>query len=234
MITQVYTALGSSPPYTRWMQRAAAAGAQGRLFAIAPTLVVHGLLLLLLLQEERVEGRERIRPQPVVAMGIWIQPRAADAPATSRSPATEAGRIAFAPVSTAVPDSAPSMESRQLEPTESANTGGTPAVDWYGEAGKLAARAAAADERSTSFSKAPDTLREPCERRDSSFEWNPEHEKRGLLPLPYMFIGERCVIGLGFFGCALGALPGPNNRLFDDMKKGLASDSSVPGVDVCD
>lgn len=54
------------------------------------------------------------------------------------------------------------------------------------------------------------------------------------MPLPYMMIGERCVIGLGFFGCALGALPEPEKGLFDDMRAGLTQESSIPGVDTCD
>lgn len=44
----------------------------------------------------------------------------------------------------------------------------------------------------------------------------------------------RCVVGLGFFGCPIGAPPEPNSHLFDDMKAGKTPDSSVPDVHYCD
>jgi hypothetical protein len=46
--------------------------------------------------------------------------------------------------------------------------------------------------------------------------------------LPYMEIGKRCAIGLGFFGCGIGELPPPNGHLFDGMDDPDRERSSVP------
>ena len=48
------------------------------------------------------------------------------------------------------------------------------------------------------------------------------------LALPYMELGKRCVIGLGFFGCGIGKLPEPDGTLFDDMDDPNRPRDSVP------
>lgn len=90
------------------------------------------------------------------------------------------------------------------------------------------------DDAQTTFSPPPQPLREPCKPKESSFQWKAGEPRAGLLPLPFVRIGERCIVGLGFFGCALGELPPPNDKMFDDMKKGEQSPSSVPDPHHCD
>jgi hypothetical protein len=74
-------------------------------------------------------------------------------------------------------------------------------------------------------------MHQACKPRKSSFEWNPEEKKAGLLPLPYVRLGN-CVVGLGFFGCSGGTEA--NGHLFDDLKKGDRPVSSVPDPNTCD
>lgn len=57
--------------------------------------------------------------------------------------------------------------------------------------------------------------------RQPQFAWDPETHVVGLLHhwLPYLRLGNHCMVTLGFFGCAFGNLPGPNGHLFDSIRK---------------
>lgn len=123
------------------------------------------------------------------------------------------------------------MEAPPAEPSEEAS----PArIDWYAEAARLAAQGAGEPKAPATLGKPLQKMREPCKPRESSFEWSPEEAKAGLFPLPYVIIGERCLVTVGFFSCVLGELPPPNKHLFDDMQAGRTPDSSVPDPNVCD
>jgi len=84
----------------------------------------------------------------------------------------------------------------------------------------------------------PKIARKPCEPPESSLVWNPETPRAGFtrtpIPLPFVQLGKRCVIGLGFFGCTLGALPEANSHMFDDIAEGKTMKSSVPDPHICD
>jgi hypothetical protein len=65
------------------------------------------------------------------------------------------------------------------------------------------------------------------ERKPRPFEWAPP--RAGFSGgLPYVRVGKRCAIGLGFFGCGLGELPPANGKLFEDMNDPDRERSSVP------
>jgi hypothetical protein len=49
--------------------------------------------------------------------------------------------------------------------------------------------------------------------------------------IPHVHIGQRCVVGLGFFGCNLSKLPEANGHLLDGMQDPNRWRSSVPDVD---
>ncbi len=70
-------------------------------------------------------------------------------------------------------------------------------------------------------------------RSRKEFEWDPEPDQVGLAEgfIPYVRIGQRCVVGLGFFGCNLSKLPEANSHLFDGMHDPDRQRSSVPDVD---
>jgi hypothetical protein len=70
-----------------------------------------------------------------------------------------------------------------------------------------------------------------CRQRKYEFGWSSETGKVGLSGLlPYVRLGQRCVIGLGFFGCGIGKLPEPNGDLFEHMRDPDRPRSSVPDV----
>jgi len=108
-------------------------------------------------------------------------------------------------------------------------------VDWANEA-RIAARAAtdgSGKPTSREFGEPLKPARGKCEKRASSFEWNPEPKRAGFIGiLPYVRLGN-CIVGLGFFGCTLGASE-PNSHLFDDMSDPDHITTSVPDVDRCD
>ena len=106
-----------------------------------------------------------------------------------------------------------------------------PSIDWYAEAAKSAARSADGKGEPSTFSPPPKVVHQACKPKKSSFEWNPEEKKAGLLPLPYVRLGN-CIVGLGFFNCQAG--PPANGHLFDDLKKGDRPVSSVPDPNTCD
>jgi hypothetical protein len=192
-------------------------------------LLVHGALLLILLHSHRIRTHE----EPAVAfVSVWIEPRQAkpeSAPREATPSPAPAPRRSVAPA----PPAPPASEAPVTAPISAPEP--TPApIDWAGEAAAAAARLASPDKGSDSFSPAPKLPRKPCEPPKSSFEWHPEEMRAGLLPLPFVRLGERCVVGLGFFGCALGELPKANGKLFDDVKEGKTQQPTVPNPNHCD
>jgi hypothetical protein len=101
-------------------------------------------------------------------------------------------------------------------------------ADWRNEAARSARNAIRAqmaprprgfDERETAAPR----------RKAKPFGWDPSPGRFGMAGgLPYMELGKRCAIGLGFFGCAIGELPPPDGTLFDDMDDPARERSSVP------
>lgn len=198
------------------------------------TLAVHGLLLTVLL----LEDRELRRPLPSsrTLAQTWIHLAPVQAPPREAPEARIPAAPATAPedVQAVLPASLEAVATMEAEPASPAGPAPVPApIDWATAAADRASHYGE-EEKPPAFDGPVATLREPCKPRDSSFEWSPAEKKAGLFPLPYVMIGERCVVGLGFFACALGALPPPNKHLFDDMQQGLTPGSSVPDPHFCD
>lgn len=111
-----------------------------------------------------------------------------------------------------------------------------PPVDWYLEA-EAAARARIAKETQPgprAFGEQPKSPYRKCKSRESSFVWNAEPDKAGFAGgLPFVRLGKRCIIGLGFFGCGIGKLPEANGELFADMHDPDQPVSSVPELEDC-
>jgi hypothetical protein len=108
-----------------------------------------------------------------------------------------------------------------------------PSIDWEREA-RRSVEALAPQLLEGLIAKCRD-VSEPippeCKPRRYEFKWSREPgtlEWDGLLP--FVRLGERCVIGLGFFGCGIGPLPEPNGELFDGMQDPDRPRSSVPEV----
>jgi hypothetical protein len=110
-----------------------------------------------------------------------------------------------------------------------------PVVDWDAAAKSAAVRAL---EDGTSAGKVfGDIAASPyrdCQRRKRSWQWIPERKKSGFSGgLPWVQVSDHCIVGLGFFGCAIGELPPPRGDLLDDMDTSNQLQSTVPGIEDC-
>ncbi len=119
-----------------------------------------------------------------------------------------------------------------LPPEKEAPVNG--AVDWQLEAERSARNTidSAVKPRPRGIGEQPvSPFRE--KKKPHEFEWDPEPKKGGLAGgfIPYVRIGKRCVVGLGFWGCTLGKLPEANGHLFDHMSDPDRPRSSVPDYD---
>lgn len=74
-----------------------------------------------------------------------------------------------------------------------------------------------------------------CRRAKNSWEWKAEPGKAGLAGglIPFVRLGKRCAIGLGFFGCSLDEPPPANGQLLDSMNDPDLPTSSVPSEADC-
>jgi hypothetical protein len=199
----------------------------------AAILAGHGLLLVLVLRIESQSGSRNPEAAAAKAM-FWL----------SLTPPPVARQNSKQPV----PANPKTLPRRALQPDAPAPSPPittpepSPRIDWSREAAVAAAAAAqaasAAADRATTLSPPPQALRKPCQPRESSMKWQPSRVgmagTEGGLHLPYVALGKRCVIGLGFFGCAMGELPEVNGHLLDDMHDPNLSRSSVPAVDACE
>lgn len=113
----------------------------------------------------------------------------------------------------------------------------SPTIDWTAQATESATAAvdkAIRDEtRKCDPEDRPKSFLPPCHPKKSKpFEWNPDASRVGFANgLPFVRVGERCVIGLGFFGCGFGEAPPANGDLFEGMDDPERERSSVPSSD---
>lgn len=161
---------------------------------------------------------------------ILLEPRQEDPPADElqRQPPGPPGSVA--PRARAAPesDTAITLPAGEVR--------ADPSIDWYREGEESARRSAdqSAQPGPRAFGEHPVSPYRRCPPPESSFEWNPEPDKAGFAGgLPFVRLGDRCIVGLGFFGCAIGDLPKPNGRLFDDMHDADRRTSSIPEVADC-
>jgi hypothetical protein len=103
-------------------------------------------------------------------------------------------------------------------------------IDWRGEARRSAQGAIDAQSATQprGFEEKAPAARAPKPRQ---FNWDPSPGRFGFSGgLPYMELGKRCAIGLGFFACAVGELPPADGTLLDGMKDADRERSSVPDI----
>jgi hypothetical protein len=112
-----------------------------------------------------------------------------------------------------------------------------PRVDWQAQGAQAASLAAARMQApgARSFGETPRSPYNTCKPRRRSWEWKPEPGKVGMAGLlPFVRVGDRCVVGLGFLGCTLGEPPPANGTLLEDMKRDERPRSSTPGSEHCE
>ncbi|MFL6619767.1 MAG: hypothetical protein ACJ8MH_14275 [Povalibacter sp.] len=200
-----------------------------RVWAIAIVFFLHAVLLMLM-------HLERSRSLPISllndhALTVVIVPEPRVEP--PRLPQERVEKSALQPAR-AKPLSSPRIKQPAAVQSGSESPG-TPHIDWHGEIGRVAKEAAeSASKKDLNLPcKAPRKFDEPpqtnCRPQPAPFEWDPEQPLAGLAGLlPFVRLGKRCVIGLGFFGCGIGKLPEPNGELFKSMNDPDRPRSSVP------
>lgn len=125
-------------------------------------------------------------------------------------------------------------ESTAITLPEEEQGPGTNAIDWQREAersARITVEQGAKSREKHIGQHPPSPFRE--KKKPKEFEWDPEPDKAGFAAgfIPYVRIGQRCVVGLGFFGCNLSKLPEANSHLFDGMHDPDRQRSSVPDID---
>lgn len=117
-------------------------------------------------------------------------------------------------------------------PASAAPSDSAAASDWYDTGDKVAkgeaARILAEIEHVCHDADLRGEVRPECRRYKKPEPWEPERKYGFSGGLPFVYLGKRCVLGLGFFGCAVGKLPGPNGHVLDDMRNPNRPRDSVP------
>lgn len=196
-----------------------------RFIALVVVLALHCLFLLLLRVREPIVRRVTHSEQSSVLFFVDTpRPRVTTVPhvPVPSAPAT--------PTVIAEP-AAPEQTSTAPEPSTPTAT-----IDWTAQATEAAAavvdKAIGEEKRKCDPSDAPKSFLPPCHPQTKKFKWNPEEPRVGFSGgLPYVRVGERCAIGLGFFGCGFGDPPPANGDLFDGMDDPERDRSSVPSTD---
>jgi hypothetical protein len=213
-------------------------GAGGRsvrdCFVWAVIIGGHALLILVFTSSKRVQSTAVDSPSPGVLLLLDLPSEA-----ESLEPVPQAPQLASVPVITPrLPAPDIDTESTAITlPDEAQPEGpGTNAIDWRREAERSAR--AVVEQGAKSVEKhigehppVPSAFQK--KKPPKEFPWDPEPKKAGFAAgfIPYVVIGQRCVVGLGFFGCALGKKPPANSHLFDGMHDPDRQRSSVPDVD---
>lgn len=195
-----------------------------RVLVLTGIVGMHGVLLLWLAEARhtaaRGDGPDALQVRFLLLRPPLPEPRVARQAAVERSgrvPAAPASRIAAAPA----------------DPAARATDARAPRIDWSRAAESVAAQAARAPGAVPECEPTgrPDSKLPPCPERGRPFEWRREPRAVEFSGgLPYVRLGKRCAVGLGFFGCGIGKLPEANGALFEGMQDADRERSSVPDV----
>jgi len=196
---------------------------QQRYVVAAAIVGIHALGIVLLAgMTVRFRGVSLPEPEPLYIRYFPSERREPAAPQALAEPGHAARAAAERPSAAA----APGPSAITIEPGP---------IDWDQEA-SLEADAIVRDlarreHRKCDDSDKPGSWLPKCKKHTPAFGWSDEH-RAGFTPegLPYVRLGKRCAVVMGFLGCALGALPEANGHLFDGLKDPDRDRSSVPDI----
>jgi hypothetical protein len=185
---------------------------------IALVLCGHAVLLVLFARARQREQVANDQSNRTTAFLIEV-PASATPEMTPIEPAISRTTIVEVPP--------PSAESAPSAPSTPVTTPAT-APDWRREAERAAGNAIR--EQSAPQPRKFGAREAPAEApKARPFGWDPSPGRFGFSGgLPYMELGKKCVIGLGFFACGIGELPPANGELFEHMDDPDREHSSVP------
>lgn len=199
----------------------------GRFAAASAVLIVHGLLVLLFLRAdhstEANAPQELVRTRILHLLTLPRQRRRVPTRGTSRRRPAQSRSATASPRPAVALPAEPSKVSAPHHPER----------DWH----------AAADEVARSLTgwrgtkvhpgsgEHPSSPYRDCEPQPQ-FAWDPQPKRVGLIDhwLPYLRLGNHCIVALGMFGCAIGRLPAPNGQLFDRALAGKTTQDTTPAV----
>jgi hypothetical protein len=196
------------------------------LVAFIVVAALHFLFLWMLWLREPVTRRVAHSDQSSVLFFIDA-PR----PIATTTPRVQAPSLRPSPTVVAAPiEATPEETSAAPAPSNPSS-----AIDWTAQANEAAAavvdKAIGEETRKSEPEDRPKSFLPPCHRKPpKQFKW--QEPRAGFSGgLPYVRVGERCVIALGFFGCGFGELPPANGDLFEGMDDPERDRSSVPSSD---
>jgi hypothetical protein len=191
--------------------------------AVAIVVVVGHMLLILLWERVSRQTEQTTASDSAFETTLRLLP----APVSTGNDRSDfsgpAPVLPSSPLPSISPPALPAIAS--LPPEAPAHT-----IDWRHEAERAARDAthAITQPQARSFGPKP---RAPAGTAPKQFEWSPEPKTVGFSGLlPYVRLGKRCFLGLGFFGCAFGELPKANGALLEHMDDADRPVSSVPDV----
>lgn len=217
---------------------------------LVAVFAAHVVVFWLMSREMRVfiERHKTSRPASVIFIPLTATSTPAPAPTRSNTREQSAPRLIVPqtiPSKTNVINSTASrnernniepslVESAVTSPPLSAQEG---SIDWRDAANSAAKRAAQAltAPKQRSFGNSDKSTLPVAKPKPYTFEWKAEPKRAGFSGgLPYVRLGKRCVVGLPFFGCAIGKLPEANHELFKHMHddEPTYSIEAEPGADV--
>jgi hypothetical protein len=195
----------------------------------------HALLVIVFTSDKR-QSLPAVTDVPSPGVLIFLdepQSEGASAPAPAEAPA-----LASVPLFTPrlpTPETDSGSTAITVPPEEEPEAAGSNAIDWKLEAERSAHVIAEQSSKRGPRRKLGEHPVSPFREKpkQKEFTWDPEPPKAGFAQglIPYVRIGQRCVVGLGFFGCNLSKLPQGNSHLFDGMHDLDRNRSSVPDID---
>jgi hypothetical protein len=204
-------------------------GRSGRRYAVfGIVILVHAVFVALALRPEKASNAQLQGASPLIFLNFTPPTRSQNLAPVARMPRSSiapkrASGILAGPLARPDAQAAPSSDAWPL------GLG----VDWNQEAQRVAGSQAESifmelkllcDEAALRGEQPPG-----CHRYKKPDAWVPEPKKFGISGgLPYVRLGKRCVLGLGFFGCGVGKLPEPDGHALDDMRDPDRPRSSVP------
>ncbi len=209
-------------------------GNAGRRNAVLGLVILgHALLVVLFLQpgvRSKIEPNQYPISLPLFDISI---------PTSARNSVVLPEAITKAPEAKTLPSSS-NGATADFEPGRKSgalSSSDTPtsqlSIDWYDQARQVANSQAESmieeHKRACAEFALHGEQRLECRKYTKPDDWVPEPKKFGIDGgLPYVRLGKRCIVGLGFFGCGVGKLPEANGHVLDAMRDPDRPLSSVP------
>lgn len=200
---------------------------------VGSLIVVLGghMLMIAVLVTGRLSDQRKVTediPQPLIWIPVRPDPPPEEPKRATAAPQSRLQKLQV--IHTEPPVGAAPTPALSPSPSPEPDTYG--ALDWSLEAEKVAKSMAPGmiselQRTCAQAERRAQALPEGCQKHIAAKTWEPEPKRAGFIGIfPYVRVG-RCIIGLGFWGCAIGT-QAPDGSLFEDMRNPDRPRSSVP------